>query len=309
MTPEERRSRSRGVLLGLACGDALGAPVEFDSRETIARRYPDGLRDFTAGGWMNVVPGETTDDTRMAVDLARCLVETDPPDMTDLAGRFATWLRERPKDIGNTTRHAIERFIAGDPWDVAGQATLDALGARRTASNGSLMRCAPVAIRYADDREQLRRISIDSSRVTHAEPRCAWSCVALNQAIAHLLRGGDPDGLVEAAVEGVEQHEVIVAVRSAAGKAPADLEGSGYVLNALAIAFSTVATTDSLEDALVAAVMVGADTDTNAAITGALAGALYGEEAIPTRWLDLLHGRVDLTALADQLATLGYTRP
>ena len=309
MTSGERRSRSRGALLGLACGDALGAPVEFDSREEIARRYPDGLRDFTAGGWMNVVPGETTDDTRMAVDLARCLAETDPPDMSDLAGRFATWLREQPKDIGITTRYAIERFIAGDTWDVAGQATLDALGARKTASNGSLMRCAPVAIRYADDQDRLRQVSIDSSRVTHAEPRCTWSCVALNQGIAHLLRGGDPDGLVEAAVQRVDQEEVVATVRSAAGRSPADLAGTGYVLNALAVAFSAVATTGSLEDALVAAVMVGGDTDTNAAVTGALAGALYGEDAIPARWLECLHGRDDLTALADQLATLGSTRP
>ena len=308
MTAIEQRSRARGVLLGLACGDALGAPVEFESREAIAARYPDGLRGFTAGGWMNVVPGETTDDTRMAVDLARCLVETDPPDMADLAGRFAAWLRERPKDIGNTTRHAIERFIAGDAWDVAGQTTLDALGARSTASNGSLMRCAPVAVRYADDPERLRRVSIDSSRVTHAEPRCVWSCVALNQGIAHLLRGGDPRRLVEAAIAEVEQPDVVAAVRSAAGKPSSDLEGTGYVLNALSIAFWATDTTASLEDALVAAVMVGTDTDTNAAVTGALAGAHFGDAAIPTRWLDLLHGREDLTALADQLATLASVR-
>ena len=288
-------------MLALACGDALGAPVEFNSREVVAARFPDGVRDFGSGGWMNVVPGETTDDTRMATDLAHCLVETDPPDMTDLAGRFVTWLQEQPKDIGNTTRHAIERYIAGDPWDVAGQTTLDALGSRNTASNGSLMRCAPVAIRFAHDRDRLRQVSIDSSRVTHAEPRCVWSCVALNQGIAHLLRGGDRSGLVEAAVDGVEQAEVVAAVRSAAGKLSADHNGSGYVVNALAIAFWAVQTTETLEDALVAAVMIGDDTDTNAAVAGALAGALHGVDAIPARWLDLLHSRDELMTLADTL--------
>lgn len=305
MTDPERGSRARGVLLGLACGDALGAPVEFASRHAILMRHPDGLRDLTAGGWMNVVPGETTDDTRMATDLARCLVATDPPDMADLAGRFAAWLRERPKDIGTTTRHAIERFVAGDAWDVAGQTTLDALGAEKTASNGSLMRCAPVAIRFADDPERLRRVSIDSSRVTHAEPRCVWSCVALNQGIAHLLSGGDRTGLVDAAVDRVEVGDVVDAVRSAPERSAADLDGRGYVLNALAIAFWAVLSTDSLEDAVVAAVMVGDDTDTNAAVTGALAGALYGAEAIPSRWLDALHGRDELVTLAGRLACRG----
>ena len=303
MTDAERSSRARGVLLGLACGDALGAPVEFRSRDEIARLHPGGLRDFTAGGWLDVVPGETTDDTRMAVDLAMNLVETDPPDMTDLARRFAAWLRERPKDIGTTTRHAIERFIAGDAWDVAGQATVDALTPGTTASNGSLMRCAPVAIRFADDPERLRQVSIDSSRVTHAEPRCTWSCVALNQGIAHLLLGGSRASLVDAAVQRVESDSVVEAVRAAAGTSASDLNGRGYVLNALSIAVWAVLTTDSLEDAVIAAVGIGDDTDTNGAVTGALAGAMYGAEAIPGRWLDLLHGRDELTSLADRLVS------
>jgi len=302
VTDEHRTDRARGILLGLACGDALGAPVEFVSRSVIADRHPGGLRDFAAGGWLNVVPGETTDDTRMAVDLAKTLVETDPPDMTDLAGRFAAWLRERPKDIGNTTHLAIDRFIAGDRWDVAGQTALDIRGSQGAASNGSLMRCAPVAIRFADDPERLRRVSIDSSRVTHAEPRCVWSCVALNQGIAHLLTGGSRETLIEAALDDIELAIVVDTVRGAAGRASDDLEGSGYVLNALAVAFWALQTTDSLEDAIVAAVMIGEDTDTNAAVTGALAGALYGADAIPSRWLDLLHDRDALVDLADRLA-------
>ena len=302
MTDGVRTDRARGVMLGLACGDALGAPVEFKPRAEIHALYPDGLRDFSAGGWLNVVPGETTDDTRMAVDLAETLVATDPPDMTDLAGRFAAWLRELPKDIGETTRLAIDRFIAGDPWDVAGQTALDIRGDRGAASNGSLMRCAPVAIRFATDSKRLRQVSNDSSHVTHAEPRCVWSCIALNQGIAHLLTGGSRASLVEAAVDHIDRAAVVETVRGAVGKTSGDLEGSGYVVNALSIAFWAVQSTDSLEDAIVAAVMIGDDTDTNAAVTGALAGAIYGDDAIPTRWLDLLHGRDDLTTLANRLA-------
>lgn len=301
MISTERRERARGVMLGLACGDALGAPVEFESRAVIASRYPHGLRDFTSGGWMNVVPGETTDDTRMALELARSLVESDQPDMTDLAQRFAAWLRESPKDIGNTTRSAIERFIAGDSWDLAGESTLALRGPDGAAGNGSLMRCAPVALRFVDDRARLQQVSIDSSRVTHAEPRCLWGCVALNQGIAHLLRGGDRDDLVGAAIDGAELDPVVEAVQSASSMSADALSGRGYVLNALSIAFWAVLTTGSLEDAVVAAVMVGDDTDTNGAVAGALAGAMYGVDAIPDRWLALLHGRDELIGLADRL--------
>ncbi|HQY30328.1 MAG TPA: ADP-ribosylglycohydrolase family protein, partial [Thermomicrobiales bacterium] len=96
--------RALGVMLGLACGDALGAPVEFESRAAITARYPDGLRDFTTGGWLSVERGELTDDSRMAIDLAEVLIIPGLPDMEALADRVVAWVAEEPKDVGNTTR-------------------------------------------------------------------------------------------------------------------------------------------------------------------------------------------------------------
>ena len=169
--------RARGVIVGLACGDALGAPVEFQSRATIKERYPDGLRDFTSGGWMHVMPGELTDDSRMMIDLAETLIRPGPVDLDELARRFIAWADEQPKDIGNTTSLAIDLLRRGIPWTDAGEQALRQLGASGAASNGSVMRCAPVAVRFHSQPDLVRDVSIDTSRITHAEARCTWSCV------------------------------------------------------------------------------------------------------------------------------------
>lgn len=299
------QDRARGVMLGLACGDALGAPVEFMSKTEIAARYPDGMRDFTHGGWMNVVEGELTDDSRMAIDLAEVLARPGDPDMDALGASFVAWVAEGPKDVGNTTKIAIDHLAAGVPWSKAGYLALETRGERGASSNGSLMRTAPVAIRYRNDPEALVDVSRNTSLITHAEERCQWSCVALNQGIAYLLGGGSLDGLVEAAVQGIPVGSVVETVRNAPQANATSLSGTGFVLNGLAVAFWAVMTTTSLEDAISAAVMIGDDTDTNAAIAGSLGGAFYGASALPDRWLAQLHQRDRLVSLADQLALLG----
>ena len=297
--------RARGVIVGLACGDALGAPVEFEARESIAARYPMGLRDFTSGGWMEVQPGELTDDSRMMIDLAETLVRPGPVDLDHLGRRFVTWMEEDPKDIGNTTRLAIELIRDGVHWSDAGRIALERRGADAAASNGSVMRCAPVAVRFHDDPDQLRAVSIDSARVTHAEPRCTWAAVALNQGIAHALRNGSISRLIEAAITGIGQADVARAVESAVVADERELNGSGYVLNALRIAFWAVLTRPTFEEAVVSAVMIGDDTDTNAAVTGALAGAIHGYQAIPERWRSGVQQHDRLINLADQLLAMG----
>jgi ADP-ribosyl-[dinitrogen reductase] hydrolase len=296
--------RARGVLVGLACGDALGAPVEFESRETIDDHFPDGLRDFTSGGWMDVEPGELTDDSLTMLALAESLVVSGPANLDDFGERLVAWAEGNPKDIGNTTRLAIDYLRQGLPWHEAGERALAERGSDQAASNGSLMRCAPVAIRYRNHPELLREISLATSRVTHAEERAAWSTVALNQAIAFYLNGGECEGMIEAAVVGIEQSDVVAALAAAPQTYPADLSGRGFVLNGLQIAFRAVANHASLESAVVEAVMIGDDTDTNAAITGALAGARWGYGAIPERWRNGVQQHHRLVELADQLLSI-----
>lgn len=300
--------RYRGCLLGSACADALGGPVEFMSRAQIARLHPDGPREFTGGGWLSLAPGEITDDTQMTLALARSLAQGGPLDVDDVAARFVAWADTKPKDIGNTTRAAIDLLARGVPWAEAGERVQRAALPRGAAANGSVMRCAPVALRYRADRVELVRASIDTSRVTHADPRCTWGTVAVNQAIAYLLDGGSVRDAIAAAVVDLAEPRVVEAVYAASRLGRDELRSGGYVLDTITAAFWALSSNDSLEETIVAAVSLGDDADTTAAVAGALAGAHYGASTIPARWLSLLQPRQELQDLADRLLDLSEGR-
>lgn len=296
------QDRYRGCLLGLACGDALGGPVEFMDRAAIRAVHPDGLRDFVGGGWLRLAPGEITDDTQMTLALARSLAD-GTLDMDDVSARFLAWYRSRPKDIGNLTRASLAYLDRGERWDVAGARALADSGGE-AAGNGSVMRCAPVALRFRTDLFLLDRASIDTSRVTHAHPRCTAGCVAVNRAIAHLLDGGDKAGAFDDALVGIADPETRSTVSWAPLLAEPDVPNGGYVLSTATAAFWALLNHDGLEATIVAAVALGGDADTNGAVAGALAGACYGAAAIPDRWLSLLQPRAELEELADRLLEL-----
>jgi ADP-ribosyl-[dinitrogen reductase] hydrolase len=304
MHMSEMADRYRGCLLGLACGDALGGPVEFKSRDWIAERYPSGVRDFVGGGWLHLAPGEITDDTQMTLALARSLAEGGRLDAEDVGRQFLSWYRSRPKDIGNTTRAALAYLDAGMPWDDAGDQVQREAGAKGAAGNGAVMRCAPVALRYRADPGSVRSASIDTSRITHADPRCTWSAVAVNQAIVHLLAGGDLAGLARSATAGIDEPRVVEAVERAGGLGRDTVRSGGYVLDTVTAACWALLHHDTLEETIIAAVSLGDDADTTGAVAGALAGARYGAAAIPDRWLKLLQPREELTDLADRLLGL-----
>jgi ADP-ribosyl-[dinitrogen reductase] hydrolase len=300
--------RYRGCLLGLACGDALGGSVEFESRAEIAAEHPDGVREFIGGGPWRLAPGEVTDDTQMTLALARSLARGGPYDMEDIGQQFLAWMQSGPKDIGNQTHAALALLARGTPWDEAGEQIQREALPKGAAGNGSIMRCAPVALRFRTEPEAIVQASRDTSRITHADLRCTWSCVAVNQAIAHFLNGGNVDAVVEVATSGVQAARVVDAVRSA-GTLPRDqVRSGGYVLDTLTAAFWSLLTHDSLEETLVTAVALGEDTDTTAAVAGALAGAYYGAQAIPGRWLEQLEPREELVSLADRLLVLSEAR-
>jgi ADP-ribosyl-[dinitrogen reductase] hydrolase len=294
------QDRYRGVLLGLACGDALGGPLEFKSREEIAETYPGGLRDFVGGGWLSLEPGEITDDTQMTLALAKSLAEYPSLKMDDLVARFLAWSAGKPKDIGLTTRAALNALEAGAPWDVAGTKVVG-FASGSAAGNGSVMRCAPVALRFRTDPARLVSASRDSARVTHADPRCQWAAVSVNQGIAYLLNGGKIDQVIETASAGIEEKETLSALRKVRDLKREQVRSGGFVLDTMQAAYWSLLQTDSLEEAVVKAVNLGGDTDTTGAVTGALAGAAYGVSAIPERWLDRVQYRAELTDLADRL--------
>jgi ADP-ribosyl-[dinitrogen reductase] hydrolase len=295
---EALRDRYRGVLVASAVGDALGATLEFMSRDEIARQHGQ-LREIVGGGWLKLPKGEVTDDTQMALCIARSLAERGAFDADDIATRFVEWYRSNPPDIGNTTRDALARLAAGVPWQEAGQQTHERMRPR-DASNGSVMRCAPVALFARADPAANARFSADSSRITHANPLCVAGCITLNAAVAALL--DDPaSNPLDAAVAATDNETILDALRAVPAQTAETLDAGGYVLATLTSSLWAVMTHESLEEAIVAAVNLGDDADTTGAVAGALAGARWGYAAIPDRWLDVLRGREELESLADRL--------
>lgn len=293
------RERYEGTLLGLAAGDALGGSVEFMPRSAIRRAFPDGVREITGGGPHDLRRGEITDDTAMALAIARACTR-DGIDLDQVAANFLEWFRSDPKDIGITTSRALSKMDADVPWREIGDLML-AETPQKLAGNGSVMRCAPVALRFRHDREALRQVSLETARMTHPDPMATWGAVALNQAIAWLLDGGALDDVRDAAVDGVENEDVVRAIREAVDRDYADVASSGFVLDTLGASFWAIAHRDSAEEAIVTAVSMGDDSDTTGAVTGALAGACHGVSALPERWLSVLEPRDELVELADRL--------
>ncbi|WP_443053074.1 ADP-ribosylglycohydrolase family protein [Streptomyces sp. FXJ1.172] len=304
--------RALGAVLGSAVGDALGAPFEFGPEGAFSARFPrpgHGGEMCGGGGWD---PGEATDDTQMAVLTAESLVERGGLDPADVFRRFQRWAGADPKDIGLQTEAVL---TGGAPWDTA--AALHFRSSGRAAGNGALMRAAPSAVHFAHrGRESTMTAARRLTALTHGDPAAGEGTAALHELIRVALTGADPLGAVPDTLTALHPaHRQRYAVVLARDWHP-DLatEFNGAVWPCLGSAVWALRTTGSYEDAVRAAVDLGGDTDTVAAVTGALAGAVYGVSALPARWTGPLHvplpgfgGRVlrarDLTELTERLLT------
>jgi len=291
--------RQRGALIGLAVGDALGAAIEFEMPGT----FPE-TTGYLGGGPHGLAPGEWTDDTSMALALADS-VGSVGWDLNDQARRYLAWWRKgeysvngRCFDIGMTTQGALRRFeqtgdakTSGDP---SGQAS----------GNGSIMRLAPVAIRYAplfsDDLEELLRYCIESSLPTHASPQCLSACAYMGLILAGMIRGIDRELVLSNTWEPLQRLRQIHAIHPeiaevAAGsfrcKRPPEIVGSGYVVKSLEAALWAIHAAKDFREAVLRAVNLGDDADTTGAVCGQLAGACWGESGIPQEWRDGLARR------------------
>jgi ADP-ribosyl-[dinitrogen reductase] hydrolase len=294
MNEVSTEARYLGCLVGLACADALGGAVEFRSRADIAAEFPKGVRDIMGGGPHRLDIGEYTDDTAMALAIARACTGTGI-DIDAVAGNFIAWYQSNPKDIGIATRAALSYLAGGLPWSEAGE-RLNRETPGGVAGNGSVMRSAPIAMRFRNDPARLTTYTIDVTRITHADPKATWGAVALNQGIAHLLNGGTLDTVIEAARDGIVQGDVVQALGDATTIEYDAVRSGGYVLDTLTAAFWCALNRPNAEEAIVTAVSMGDDTDTTGAVCGAIVGAAYGIEAIPQRWRAVIHDREEILA-------------
>jgi len=293
------RDRQRGMLLGLAIGDALGAAIEVELPGSFVP-----VTGYRGGGPHGLEPGEWTDDTSMALALADSIAEVGW-DLNDQAERYLAWwqtgaysVNGRVFDVGITTVAALQRFQqSGNPW-MSGDPSEQASG------NGSIMRLAPVPISYArlfpNRIGDLVTYAMESSLPTHASPQCLSACACLAVALAAVVNGVDrqtvldPDWPAWQEVEDVHSvHPAVASVikGSFRHKSPPQIQGSGYVVRSLEAALWAFAKADSFEDAVLRAVNLGDDADTTGAICGQLAGAFWGESGIPSSLLSGLARR------------------
>lgn len=289
-----------GVLLGLACGDALGEPIEGWSADRIAAEYGT-LTEFTTG---RVPSGGLTDDTEQALRLARSLVECEGFDSEDVSQRFVEWFESGAVGIGGLTRRVLIRLADGDHWEQASREVWEASTEGRNAGNGSVMRCAPIAVAYAHAPNELAAVSQTSSQLTHYDPRCVYGCAVLNRTIAgYLNEDSTPLDSALSALSSDAPTELIAALEPVPDEVdPRDLSPTGYVIDTLQAALYHAMTAASAEEAIVNAVNMGGDTDTIGAVAGAVAAARFGIDELPDRWINKLDQADELKHLGQELA-------
>ena len=291
-------NRYRGTLLGLACGDAVGAALEFAPR---GARLVQGME---GGGPFQLEPGYWTDDTSMALALAASLVTCGEFAPTHIMNYFVAWWKQGEFsstghcfDIGGTTQQALARYLRdGDPYAGVNLAW--------EAGNGSLMRLAPVVLWYYPDRAACRKFAAASSRLTHGADEAVAACVFFAELLAAALDGQPKD----AVLLGNDLNALPVLPPSIRRIADGDymeldetqIVSDGYVVNTLRAALWCFYHTNTFADAVLKAANLGHDADTTAAVCGQIAGAYYDFSAIPRDWLRTLHdaGRIDAYALA-----------
>ncbi len=305
--------RYRGCLLGLAVGDALGTTLEFQSPGTFRP-----LTDMVGGGPFNLQPGHWTDDTSMALCLAQSLIERRGFDPTDQMEKYLRWYREgymsstgRCFDIGNTTRYALEKFEKTrkpycGPTDP------------RTAGDGSIMRLAPIPLFYARTPKEAIKKAAQSSRTTHGAIEAVDACRYLAALIVGALSGASKQQLLSDHYEPIAgiwstaplaAKISIVASGSYKHRNPPEIRGTGYVVQCLEAALWAFYKTNSFQEGLLAVVNLGEDADTTGAVYGQLAGAFYGEQGIPIKWLSKIVKKELIRSLAEKLHAIALTSP
>lgn len=294
------RQRYLGCLLGLACGDAVGTTAEFKARGDFAP-----LTDMTGGGPFGLRAGEWTDDTSMALCLGASLLHCRGFDPRDQMNRYCNWrahgyLSSNGEcfDIGTTVSAALDRYLrSGDPY--AGDPS------PRAAGNGALMRLAPVPMLWRRDPERARFYAAESTRTTHGAAEALDCSRLFSSQVRAALMGAGVEAVLTPAMPPPQSEKVAaIHARAYAGKREDEIRGTGYSVDSLEAALWCFLHTDSFEAAILRAANLGEDADTTAAICGQIAGAHYGVEAIPQRWLQRLVMRDEIAAMAEALLAL-----
>lgn len=262
-----RYDRIRGALYGVAIGDALGGPLEFMTAEEIQQKH-GRVTEMIGGGWLSLEPGQTTDDTDMTLAVAGGILEKPDLPYQAIGRRFIDWYRSLPIDIGMACRESIQNAMrnGGDWWEAARMT--QARERRPVEGNGALMRTIYPALYYRDEKKR-RLVTRGIALMTHAGPESTNICEEYVELVHTAIERGGADLTTTRGYK-------------------AGTEPTGYVVDSYSNAIDAIYYTENFEEALVEAVNRGGDADTIGAITGGLAGAIYGYSEIPQRWIACL---------------------
>lgn len=300
------RERVVGSCLGLALGDALGAPFEF----LRSRSIPDPVPAFQRP-WLGRTPGSTTDDTALARNLMRSLAERGGFDAEDLVRRHLEWFRADPPDVGTITGKVLRRVDRGQDAPAAARAIWNERGPEISAGNGSVMYCAPLGLAYANRPGELAELAPALSALTHFDGRCRTGVVAVTLCSAALARGDVAEDAARAALEVVADleggEELEFLVEAVGGSRPIDGPDQGFCLFTAGVAFQALVRGGDFEAETRRVVALGGDTDTNAAVAGALLGARDGVDGLPSAWLEQLEDAGSIRAEAEALVPMAET--
>ena len=306
----------KGMLLGLATGDALGVPVEFESRITLREDPVVNMRSF--GSW-NQPAGTWSDDTSLTIAAMESISRLKRIDYLDIMGNFWKWY-ERDEftatgerfDVGNTTRSAIVRFSRKILLPTKCGATEES-----SNGNGSLMRILPATLYLFGTRGKIEgdelKIIHEFSALTHGHIISKMACGIYSLIAAQILNGKDISAAFLAGIaESKKFYGENVAFKNFsrlcdenfASLPENSISSSGYVVDTLESALWCLLNTDNYQSLALKAVNLGGDTDTTAAVAGGLAGIIYGEESIPAEWLETLKRRDYLDKIAENFASV-----
>lgn len=284
---DEINDRATAAFMGMAIGDALGATVEFMTSTEIAQKY--GIfKEIVGGGWLRLKAGDVTDDTEMALCIARAIIKIKGWNLQEIGENFATWLKKRPPDVGDTCRKGIRRFMM--------YGTLESPPNEWDAGNGAAMRIIPVVLFTFADKELLKKYMIEQAHITHNNPVSDAACLCLGSML-HLAISGASKSRLRKEADSLVQEFPTFKFEPYRGLS------TGYVVDTLQTVFHYFFKGRNFEECLVSTVNQGGDADTTGAICGMLAGAYYGMDGIPKRWARKLNKDVlkEIEQLSNQL--------